>query len=525
MASTADAVLRFEVEDNTKRGLGGIAKGLASVINPAGLATAGIGAFTGSIIAAIKGASDFEKELRPMVERSRISAESLQLLTEAANRAGSEDGLEGITDSAQELQLQLGEIALTGKGRALEAFQALGLSWMDLQAASPEEAFRTVLAEIQKIPNVANRAIAAEEIFGGSSEKLAGIINLTAAEFAALEEEVRNTTDFWDNESVGVIGNFNQEMNKLQNAISVGANTVAIKLLPAFTSLITYVRTTALPTWNDFRDRALAPVIEFMEASVIPVVLAVAESLKGQFVPAMELIKSILEIVAPIIEVLFLSKLRLIADIWTNYVQPALQQFEGIFRDQILPILQNEVIPILRTFVEQGLQLIATVWETALKPALDAFLELLTNTLIPVILNEVVTAFVSLVNSIQPVVEWITNLTETFTLSASNMSTSADSLLGSLGELFTQIRDIVQNTIIPLWNRFAEEVFPLLKEAWEDDIRPALIELEEIMREHVIPAIQEMLKVVEAVLPVIAKIFTTTIAIIIPIVTNAFELL
>ena len=34
-----------------------------------------------------------------MIERSRIGAESLQILAEAAKRAGSEDGLEGITDS------------------------------------------------------------------------------------------------------------------------------------------------------------------------------------------------------------------------------------------------------------------------------------------------------------------------------------------------------------------------------------------------------------------------------------------
>ena len=55
----------------------------------------------------------------------------------------------------------------------------------------PEAAWRRVVEEIQKIPNVAERAAAAEEIFGGTSEKLAGIINLTSAEFADLEKNVQ----------------------------------------------------------------------------------------------------------------------------------------------------------------------------------------------------------------------------------------------------------------------------------------------------------------------------------------------
>ena len=74
-----------------------------------------------------KGLLDTEKELRPAVERSRIMAESLQVLAEAAVRAGSEDGLEAVVDSSQELQLQLGEVAKTGNSRALPALIALGL--------------------------------------------------------------------------------------------------------------------------------------------------------------------------------------------------------------------------------------------------------------------------------------------------------------------------------------------------------------------------------------------------------------
>ena len=92
-----------------------------------------------------------------MIERSRFGAESLQVLSETATRAGSEDGLEGIVDTAQELQLQLGEIALAGKSRALPALQSLGLTAAKLQQMEPEEAWRLVVEQIQQIPNVANQ--------------------------------------------------------------------------------------------------------------------------------------------------------------------------------------------------------------------------------------------------------------------------------------------------------------------------------------------------------------------------------
>ena len=68
--------------------------------------------FAAGIAKTIDGIVETEAALRPMVERSRIAAESLQLLSEKPpTRAGSEDGMEAIVDTAQELQLQLGELA------------------------------------------------------------------------------------------------------------------------------------------------------------------------------------------------------------------------------------------------------------------------------------------------------------------------------------------------------------------------------------------------------------------------------
>ena len=113
----------------------------AAAAGPIGLATAGLVAMGAAVAAGVTKVANLEKELRPMIARSGIAGESLQVLAESAKRAGSEDGLEGVTDGSQELQLRLAELVQDGTGPAGAAFGKLGLSSQDLIDKSPEEAF------------------------------------------------------------------------------------------------------------------------------------------------------------------------------------------------------------------------------------------------------------------------------------------------------------------------------------------------------------------------------------------------
>lgn len=215
--------------------LGGALTQLATPVGAITLAVGGLAAVLGG---SVKKIINVERELRPMIERSRIGAEALQVLAEAAERAGSEDGLEGVVDTSQELQLQLGELALTGAGRAKEALAALGLEAQRLQEMKPEEAWRLVVQEIQKIPNVADRAIAAEEIFGGTSEKLAGIVNMTNAEFQALIASVEGTADILSEDALRSAQEFDQEWRKITGTFGQVRTAIGTAVLPYITQFI-----------------------------------------------------------------------------------------------------------------------------------------------------------------------------------------------------------------------------------------------------------------------------------------------
>ena len=122
----------------------------------------------------------------------------------------------------------------------------------------------------RKIPGVADRAILAEEIFGGTSEKLAGIINLTGTEFAALEAEVRKTSDIWSGDALKSAKDFDQELQNLKTDLGRGANALVVEMLPALTNIVTFIRTTGLPAWQELKALALEPLIGFIKDNVVP---------------------------------------------------------------------------------------------------------------------------------------------------------------------------------------------------------------------------------------------------------------
>ena len=322
---------------------GGLLKGVGALATGGTLLAVGAaGAAASGFIATVKGLTDVEKELRPATERSRIAAESLQVLAEAAKRAGSEDGLEAIVDSAQELQLQLGEIAVEGDSRATPALKALGLEAEALQKLEPEAAFRAVVAELQKIPNAADKATAAENVFGGSSELLAGIVNLTTAEFAALEAEVEATSNILSGDALADAKKFDQEMKNLKASLSAGAQAFAVDMLPAMTDVVTFINESGLPAWKDLKAKALDPVQAFITSDVVP-----------RFVELGEELGPLAEEVVPKVNEVFKGLKAALDPIFTTAVPNVTGAFEGL-GDILRPLTETPLPNAVELFGKLG---------------------------------------------------------------------------------------------------------------------------------------------------------------------------
>ena len=205
---------------------------LQQMLTPMGAATVAGTAFVGFLVSSVKHVIDLEKNLRPMIERSNLSAESLQELTKVAERLGSEDGLEGVTDGAQELQLRLAEAVADGTGPAVEAFAKLGLASEDLIKKSPEESFLDVIGALQEYDDEAQKKFLADELMGGASEKLSGIINTNAEDFANLRSEIQKTHRFMTDEELEKVQGYATAMEDTGANIDSLKTSIGLELLP-----------------------------------------------------------------------------------------------------------------------------------------------------------------------------------------------------------------------------------------------------------------------------------------------------
>ena len=140
---------------------------MTALANPITAIAVGVGAVAVALGKMVGRIVDAEKALRPMVERSGLASDSLQLLAKPLlKRQGRKTVLEGVTDSAQELQLRLAEVVQDGTGPAAEAFRKLGISAQDLIDKSPEDMLLTVVAALQNVTNEADRKFLADELLG-----------------------------------------------------------------------------------------------------------------------------------------------------------------------------------------------------------------------------------------------------------------------------------------------------------------------------------------------------------------------
>ena len=98
----------------------------------------------------------------------------------------------------------------------------MGLSSADLIAASPEDSFLQVITALQGVTNASDKKFLADELLGGSSEKLSGIINTSSEEFQGLTDSIRENGDIISNEGIANANQFNIALGKLGRARLVG---------------------------------------------------------------------------------------------------------------------------------------------------------------------------------------------------------------------------------------------------------------------------------------------------------------
>lgn len=223
-----------ELKDKAGKTADSIKKAFGSNVGKsmfAGVSIAAAAAFAG-VVAAVKSAIDAGGELQDMMNRTGAAGKGLVIMQKAFENAGI--AAAGVPAVLNRMQKALAGLNEEGEPTN-EAFKKLGLSVGELQAMDPVAAFQAIQAAISGIPDPAQRAAVAMELFGKSGGELLAVFQDSEA-FSQAETQVGSLGQtLADNAAdLDAVGDaFGSLETKFQQ---IGAE-VAIALLPQLIAL------------------------------------------------------------------------------------------------------------------------------------------------------------------------------------------------------------------------------------------------------------------------------------------------
>lgn len=170
--SSAGEGLSRVFSGGVSQGIRAVGSSVAALVNPFTIAAAGIAGFGAAASAIVRGLVDLEarvKGLGAAAEQLGVSFNTIQVLEEAASRAGT--SLDAAAAGIQKFATRIDD-ARKGTGAAAEAFRELGISQEELANTAPTELAGRVAAELSKIEDPARRAALQVDLLGKSGESL-----------------------------------------------------------------------------------------------------------------------------------------------------------------------------------------------------------------------------------------------------------------------------------------------------------------------------------------------------------------
>lgn len=153
----------------------------------AGAAAAGLGMLKSAWSGAGERLGE-QKEAKASARRLGVDPEEYLRLSAAAAKYRVE--VTAVETALYKSNEKVGE-AMQGGEEARKTFDRMGLSWQKLAQLAPEQQFFVINAAIQKHATGAERAAAAQDVYGKAVREIAPLLSLTAAEYDKLSAKQR----------------------------------------------------------------------------------------------------------------------------------------------------------------------------------------------------------------------------------------------------------------------------------------------------------------------------------------------
>ena len=198
----------------------------------AGVGIAGIGLAVGALNNRIGKAA----EIRNFARIAQVNTKALQEWGNATRFTGGDT--EDFVDAIREMQLRLAEAAALTSGPAVDALDLLGLSLKDLEGLDAPAQFDLLRNAISEVEDPAQRLFLAEELLGGSSERLQGLLSLSSDELARLRQEAHDTGQIMSGETVDALADTGVAFDRIKAQLGGVVNELVAEVAPAILEFV-----------------------------------------------------------------------------------------------------------------------------------------------------------------------------------------------------------------------------------------------------------------------------------------------
>jgi len=144
--------------------------------------------------------------------------------------------VDSIAYGMRRLQNSMADVDGEG-GKVFKSLKQVGLSFDELSSMSPEDAMETVIKAFNEMPEGANKAALAFDIFGRQGQALMPMLNQSSEELELLRDRAHELGLVMEDEAIDAGLAFGDTMTDLTKTISGLSNNIGGLLLPSLTAL------------------------------------------------------------------------------------------------------------------------------------------------------------------------------------------------------------------------------------------------------------------------------------------------
>lgn len=229
-----------------------------------------------------KEASDITGHVDDMAQTMGISAQAYQEWSYVFGQSGLE--IDRFAGAFTNLKKAMGGFDTKIQREALDA---IGLSVDDISAMNVEDAFQTVITQLQAVENESERSAAAVALFGGSASGLSLLLNQGQEKISKLKTEAHDLGIVLSDTDISLGADMGDEIDKYTKSMEGMKTQLGVEFLPVFTQFLSSVNQaaqTSMPAIQSAMEKltpAVSAVIEGGLSLVTNLITWIAENGEG----------------------------------------------------------------------------------------------------------------------------------------------------------------------------------------------------------------------------------------------------